>query len=154
MTEKQFNLIFKSTLHSLVFLSLCLAPLLQNVLNQLQSEASIEARIASYNETLNKASSTNSEDASEDANKSSQVGLSHPLKSFWSLTRLSQRYFTQRKINSAKQVTSFEHYSKTFQTVNQSALKPDLNFVLTEHLPHLAESKRYLSHAKLQLEGG
>ena len=120
MTKKRFNFILQSTLHSLVFLSLCLAPLLHNVLNNLQNETAVETAI--------KASDVLRSDAlvQDDAEDASQVGLSNTLKNFWSLTRSSQRYFSQRKNSS-----SFSLYSKTFQNTIQSVVITDQKLFLS-----------------------
>ena len=144
MTHKRFTLLLQSTLHSLVFLSLCLAPLLHNVLYNLQNEVVIERESQIKNKAIE--DSLNSKESSTNP---SEIGLNNSLKDFWSLTRLSQRYFAQRK-----NTTSFSLYNKVLQNTTQSVLRTDSNISIEEPIGYLADSKRYLSQAKLQLEGG
>jgi len=140
MTKKRLKQTLNSTLHVLVFLSLCAAPLLSNVLQTIDVEESI---------------SINNKKASEDSSEgSSEIGLNNPLKSFWSFTRLSQRYFASRKITDNQNFQSKTFQSKLFYNSFRSNLLTDKHFILEQPTPHLADAKRYLSLAKLQLEGG
>ncbi len=154
MTQKRFTKQLQNTMfclvHSLVFLSLCFAPLLSNVLQNLEAEQSVKT---SQSKEVSKTST------SENAEDISEVGLNNPLKSFWSFNRLSQRYFTNRKYtpNKLSESNNFQHKAlkhTVFYTSFQSTLLTSKHVVLEQPTPHLADAKRYLSYAKLQLEGG
>ncbi len=147
MTHKRFTLLLQSSLHSLVFLSLCLAPLLHNVLYNIQNETAVESIRSLSTKTAVDLKATLDLSGSEDNTR--EVGLNNSLKDFWSLTRLSQRYFAQRK-----NTNSVSLYSKAIQTTTQSVLSADSKPILEQPISHLAYEKSYLSQAKLRLEGG
>lgn len=153
MTKKRLSQILRNTLHMWVFFSLCFAPLLSSVLQNLEVEdLELEKPI-----TIQEISNVVLKDSLE-STEPNEIGLNSPLKSFWSFTRQSHRYFTQRKSQGKfSENTTFQNktfQNKTFQKSFQSTLLTDKHFILEQPASHLADAKRYLSHAKLQLEGG
>jgi len=148
MTKKRLSQLLRNTLHLWVFFSLCFAPLLSSVLQNLEVEESVITQEISSTALANSLEHT----------EPNEIGLNSPLKSFWSFTRQSHRYFTQRKSqgkyseNPTFQNKTFQN--KAFQKSFQSTLLTDKHFVLEQPASHLADAKRYLSNAKLQLEGG